>query len=49
MRYLPLNQADRAQMLARIGVKDIDDLFADIPDNARLPKGLDSLPTHASE
>src|SRR5918911_2649177 len=31
MRYLPLSDADRGEMLARIGVADIDDLFADIP------------------
>ncbi len=31
MRYLPLSETDRAGMLARIGVKHIDELFADIP------------------
>ncbi len=31
MRYLPLTPADREDMLARIGVTDIDALFADVP------------------
>ena len=30
MRYLPLTPEDRSEMLARIGVADIDALFADI-------------------
>ena len=36
MRYLPLTDADRSDMLARIGVADIDALFADIPADKRL-------------
>ena len=36
MRYLPLTDADRRAMLARIGVADIDALFADIPKDKRL-------------
>ena len=31
MRYLPLTDEDRREMLARIGVGAIDDLFADVP------------------
>src|SRR4051794_9381658 len=31
MRYHPLTSDDRADMLARIGVKNIDALFADVP------------------
>ena len=31
MRYLPLSDTDRTDMLAKIGVKHIDELFADIP------------------
>src|SRR6476619_3128383 len=31
MRYLPLSDSDRSEMLARIGVAGIDDLFADVP------------------
>jgi len=36
MRYLPLTSEDRSEMLARIGVADIDALFADIPADKRL-------------
>jgi len=48
MRYLPLNQNDRQQMLSVIGVENIDELFNDVPEAARL-KGLIDLPTHQSE
>jgi len=48
MRYLPLNDADRADMLAKIGVKAIDDLFADVP-NAKLMKALPALAKTQSE
>jgi len=30
MRYLPLTADDRRAMLARIGVREIDELFADV-------------------
>ncbi|QPC42120.1 aminomethyl-transferring glycine dehydrogenase subunit GcvPA [Kaustia mangrovi] len=36
MRYLPLTEADRKAMLKRIGAKDIDALFVDVPPEARL-------------
>ena len=48
MRYLPLSEADRAGMLAVIGVPAIDDLFVDVPASARLAGPVD-LPAHASE
>ena len=48
MRYLPLNQNDRAAMLDVIGVETIDDLFGDVPKAARLDKLID-LPSHQSE
>jgi glycine dehydrogenase subunit 1 len=48
MRYLPLDDADRADMLAKIGVKAIDDLFADVP-NAKLLKSLPALAKAQSE
>jgi glycine dehydrogenase subunit 1 len=48
MRYLPLDANDRATMLARVGVNHIDDLFADIPERARL-SGLMDLPGRKSE
>src|SRR5690242_12405663 len=48
MRYLPLTPEDRNEMLARIGVRDIDDLFADIPADKRLA-ALPDLPRRKSE
>ena len=40
MRYLPLTQSDRQQMLATIGARSIDDLFVDVPGHGnRLPTG----------
>jgi glycine dehydrogenase subunit 1 len=41
MRYLPLTEQDRAEMLAAIGVDGIDALFADVPPAARLDGLLD--------
>lgn len=48
MRYLPLTPQDRADMLAKIGVKSIDDLFTDVPEAARLGGTVD-LPKHMTE
>jgi glycine dehydrogenase subunit 1 len=48
MRYLPLTQDDRAEMLARVGVKHVDDLFANVPAD-KLLKGLTDLPLTKSE
>ncbi|WP_026782112.1 aminomethyl-transferring glycine dehydrogenase subunit GcvPA [Pleomorphomonas koreensis] len=48
MRYLPLSDADRADMLAAIGAASIDDLFADLPADKRL-SALPNLPLHMSE
>ncbi|HEY2481156.1 MAG TPA: aminomethyl-transferring glycine dehydrogenase subunit GcvPA [Caulobacteraceae bacterium] len=48
MRYLPLTAADRADMLAVVGVDAIDALFADVPAAARRD-GLVDLPPHAGE
>src|ERR1700686_1851874 len=48
MRYLPLTDADRTQMLATIGVPSIDVLFADVPVAARHP-GLLDLPLAMGE
>jgi len=49
MRYLPLSDADRREMLAVVGASSIDDLFADVPEAARLAVKIDGLPDHASE
>jgi glycine dehydrogenase subunit 1 len=48
MRFLPLTPDDRSEMLARIGVADIDALFADIPADKRLT-ALPDLPRTKSE
>src|SRR6476646_743367 len=48
MRYLPLDKAEREAMLARIGVSDIDALFADIPAGKRI-EGLLDMPLRMSE
>ena len=49
MRYLPLSDSDRSEMLAAIGAKSVDDLFADVPEAARLDGLIEGLPLHASE
>jgi glycine dehydrogenase subunit 1 len=41
MRYLPLTERDRAEMLEVIGVDSIDALFADVPDAAHLDGPVD--------
>jgi glycine dehydrogenase subunit 1 len=48
VRYLPLDAVDRRVMLRRIGVDDIDALFADIPTEKRLA-GLLGISMRASE
>ena len=48
MRYLPLTDADREQMLSVIGAKTIDELFADVPKRALL-KDLIDLPRAQGE
>ena len=49
MRYLPLTDGDRQQMLAAIGAGSIEDLFVDVPESARLDGQIHGLPDHASE
>ncbi len=49
MRYLPLTPGDRQAMLAKIGAPDIDALFVDVPEEARLDGPVHGLPDHASE
>jgi len=49
MRYLPLTPDDRRQMLAAVGAASIDDLFVDVPEEARLSGPIEGLPMHASE
>ncbi|MET0370570.1 MAG: aminomethyl-transferring glycine dehydrogenase subunit GcvPA [Sphingobium sp.] len=49
MRYLPLTPTDREAMLAVIGANAIDDLFVDVPAEARLTAKIAGLPDHAPE
>jgi glycine dehydrogenase subunit 1 len=49
LRYLPLTDADRQEMLRTIGASSIDDLFVDVPEAARLSGKIAGLPDHASE
>jgi glycine dehydrogenase subunit 1 len=49
MRYLPLTQVDRDAMLASFGASTIDDLFIDVPAEARLGGPIAGLPNHQSE
>ncbi|MBF0373747.1 MAG: aminomethyl-transferring glycine dehydrogenase subunit GcvPA [Alphaproteobacteria bacterium] len=48
MRYLPLTESDRRDMLAAIGVPSVDSLFRDVPPAARRDQPVD-LPSHAGE
>jgi glycine dehydrogenase subunit 1 len=48
MRYLPNTEYDRRAMLAAIGAPNVDALFKDVPDAARLSKQVD-LPNTKSE
>jgi glycine dehydrogenase subunit 1 len=48
MRYLPLSDTDRSEMLARIGVNHVDELFADVPQNLLLKEPVD-LPRRKGE
>ena len=47
MRYLPLSDADRRDMLAVIGVPSVDTLFQDVPEHARAARF--DLPDHTGE
>ena len=49
MRYLPLTDADRRDMLGTIGVKSVDELFRDVPQSARLGAKVAGLPDHLGE
>ena len=49
MRYLPLSDADRSDMLRVVGASSIDELFSDVPAELRLKGPIAGLPMHASE
>ena len=48
MRYLPLTDADRCDMLAAIGAPSVEALFRDVPERVRLTSPVD-LPDHQGE
>ncbi|MCC7305579.1 MAG: glycine dehydrogenase, partial [Alphaproteobacteria bacterium] len=48
MRYLPQTKNSRSEMLKTIGVKNVDDLFRDVPAKAFI-KGKANLPDHKGE
>jgi glycine dehydrogenase subunit 1 len=48
MRYLPLTDADRSAMRAKIGIQSVDDLFAAVP-KGKLLKDLVQLPRTKGE
>jgi glycine dehydrogenase subunit 1 len=49
MRYLPLTDTDRSDMLRVIGAPSVDALFVDVPAEARLDGPIRDLPNHAPE
>jgi glycine dehydrogenase subunit 1 len=49
MRYLPLTDADRREMLSVIGAKSVDELFRDVPESAQLGAKIAGLPDHQGE
>ncbi len=49
MRYLPLTDADRSEMLSVIGVRSVDELFRDVPEAARLTGKIAGLGDHMGE
>ncbi len=48
MRYLPVTPEDRAEMLSRLGLDEVEQLYADIPGELRLKQGP-HLPPAQSE
>ena len=49
MRFLPLTKDDRAAMLAKIGARDVDALFRDVPKSAVVPVSSFDLPDAKGE
>lgn len=48
MSYISLSDKDRKEMLAKIGISDVEDLFSSIPENIRLNRAL-NLPEAMTE
>ena len=49
MRYLPLTEDDRRDMLNVIGAASVDDFYQDVPEAARLKGQVPDLPDHMTE
>ncbi|MGX7927722.1 aminomethyl-transferring glycine dehydrogenase subunit GcvPA [Tsuneonella sp. HG094] len=49
MRYLPLTDTDRTEMLHVVGAPSVDALFVDVPDGLHRAGPIAGLPLHASE
>ena len=49
MRYLPLTETDRSEMLSVIGAPSVDALFSDVPSDLYLDGPIEGLPLHATE
>ncbi len=47
MAYLPHTDADRREMLAALGLRDVEELFAEVPPEVRLGRPLDLPPALA--
>lgn len=48
MRFIPVTCEEQVEMLARVGARSVDELFSDIPEDARLARPL-TLPEPMSE
>lgn len=40
-RYLPMTEKDRREMMKKVGIESIDELFADVPESVRFKGSLD--------
>jgi glycine dehydrogenase subunit 1 len=49
VRYLPLNDGDRSEMLRTVGAATVDELFRDVPEDLRLKGPIAGLPLHQPE
>jgi Glycine cleavage system protein P (pyridoxal-binding), N-terminal domain len=48
MRYLPLTDENRREMMADIGISSVDDLYVQVPKKAFI-QGLANMPLHKGE
>ena len=49
MRYLALTQNDRKEMLEKIGISHVDELYKDVAENALLTESIKGLEDHQGE